>query len=170
MEVRKMKNFFKFLKKMYLFPLNALLGVTTTATTATAGVPYVGMGKVFITQPYTVTIPSTGVTNDIVQTIPIKAGWLVLGTIIKPVTAGVGGTITLDVGITGGTADGFDAAINGETAVGTNLQSTPSDTYPAAGGFLAAADDTIDILLKSIVSAITTEPVFTIQAICINTN
>jgi hypothetical protein len=166
-----MKSFIGFIMRIAMFPLNVFMGVTTTDMTggSSAAKSWKQNGKHFVTAPITVSIPVTGITNDIVKCIPVKAGWLVKGIIYKIVTAGAGSTITLDFGITGGTADGFDAAIDGKTTAGTVLKSTPSDTYPAAGGYYAAADGTIDILLKSI-SAMTTGTVLTIQAEVMDTN
>jgi hypothetical protein len=140
---------------------------TTTKTTLGAAIPFTGQGKCFITPPATVAIPVTGITNDIVQALPFKAGWLIQGVILKSVTAGAGSTITLQCGITGGTVDGFIAAFDGKAA--GPFKSTPSSTYPAAGGYLAAADGTVDILLDSI-SAMATGPVFTAQMIVVDTN
>jgi hypothetical protein len=155
-----MKNF---LKAIFLFPFHVMMGVTTTDSTggAAATPPYAGKDKYFVTPPITVTVPLTGVTNDVVKMIPVKAGWLVKGLIIKPVTAAAGTTITLDAGVTGGTTDGFRAAFDGKGT--TTLVSPLSATYPAAGGFYVTADTTIDLLLKSI-SSMTTAPVFTVQA------
>lgn len=123
-----------------------------------------------------VTIPDTAVTADIFNTIPVKKGWLVQGTAIVPVTAGVGGTITANVGIadtaiTGYDVDGFDAAVNLENAVGTVSHSAPgTDAYATAGGYWVTADTTIDITMADVTSAITTEPVFDIIAYGIDCN
>ena len=146
------------------------MGTTALSSLIGADVPYVQTGKMFVTAPVTITIPATAVTGDIVEAIPIKAGWMVMGTIVTPVTAGVGGTITMDVGITGGTHDGFDVAIDLETAVGTIARSVPADTYPVAGGYYSTVADTIDLFMHNVTSAITTLPVFTIQAVIIDCN
>ena len=106
----------------------------------------------------TITVPLLGVTNDILQCIPIKKGQKCHGISMVIVTAGAGTTVALDIGITGGTAAGFDSQVDAKAAAGTVTQSVLADTYPAAGGFYATADDTIDILLHTI-TAMTTAPV-----------
>lgn len=118
----------------------------------------------FIMKSPLITIPAASVTNDVFQCIPIKAGWLVKSTAVKIVTAGVGGTITADVGY-GSATDYFDAAIDLEAAAGTVYHTTPSDTDGALGGHYFAAADTIDVLLHDITSAITTEPAFYVYAV-----
>ena len=162
-----MKNFKDFLKRIYLFPVNMLLGVTTTAVVGTGAVPYRTMGKVFITEPNTVTVPVTAVSNDIVQCVPVLKGWLVFGIVVKMLTRGTATTITANFGITGGTTNGFAASAD-LTAAGPFLSPLAS-TYPAAGGYLAAADGTIDCLLSTI-SVMTVGPVMSVQAIVIDTN
>src|ERR1035441_8899099 len=109
-EVRTMKNFKDFLKSIYLFPFNVLMGVTTTAVLGTAAVPYRGLGKSFITPPGTITVPLSAVTNDIVQCVPYLKGWLIGGIIVKMLTRGTATTITGQFGITGGTTNGFAAS------------------------------------------------------------
>ena len=161
-----MKNVLDFLKRIVLLPLNVFMGVTTTDLTggSKAVAPYAGKDKYFVTPPIKITIPAGAATNDIIKAVPLKAGWLVRGTIIKIITAGVGTTITLDAGITGGTANGFDAAFDGKSAAGTVLFSQPYvDVYTRAGGYYCTADTTLDILLNTI-TAMTTATVFTIQA------
>lgn len=160
-----MESFLGFLKRVVLFPLNVFMGVTTDLTGGAGAIaPYAGKDKYFVTPPIKITVPTTGVTNDVIKAIPIKAGWLVKGIIIKIVTAGVGTTITLDAGITGGTANGFLAAFDGKSAAATILKSQPYvDIYTRAGGYYATVDTTLDILLNTI-SAMTTGTVLTIQA------
>lgn len=136
--------------------------------------PASGPDRKFLVPSPLITIPDSIVTNDVILAIPLKKGWLVKGTKEKFAVAGVGGTITLDVGIVSydGTTlteidyNGLDAAISGKTTAGSVLQSTPSDAYPAAGGYYVATDDLyfIAILANSIVSAITTEPQLRIYA------
>jgi len=167
MEVRTMKNFKDFLKRIYLFPVNMLLGVTTTAVVGTAAVPYRSMGKSFITPPATVTVPLTAVTNDVVQCVPYLKGWLIEGIIVKMLTRGTATTITGQFGITGGTTNGFAASAD-LTAAGPFL-SPLAGTYPAAGGFLAAADGTVDLLLSTI-TLMTVAPIISVQLIVNDTN
>jgi hypothetical protein len=165
-----MKKFYDLLRRAILLPFHILMGVTTTPipTGMVGGVPFLGGNKHFITQPVTVAIPLTGVTNDIVQAIPVKKGWLVKGTIVKFLTQGAATTITLHFGITGGDVDGFDA-IDGKSAVGTVCQTIPADGYAVTGGFYVTADDTLDILLAAI-DTMTVAPVVTVQAIVVDTN
>jgi hypothetical protein len=131
---------------------------------AAATPPYNGKDKYFVTPKVTVTIPTTGITNDVIKAVPLKAGWLVRGTIVKIVTPATGTTVTLDFGITGGTANGFDAAIDGKASAGSVFQSQPYvDVYTRAGGYYVTADTTLDILLNTI-TAMTAGTVLTIQA------
>jgi len=162
-----MKNIKEFLKRIYLFPLNTLMGVTTTAVVGTAATPYRGMGKVFVTEPNTVSVPKTGITNDIVQAVPCLAGWLVEGVLVQMLTIGTPTTCTLCIGITGGTTNGFVTNFDG-TAAGPFL-SPLANTYPAAGGYLFASTGTIDVLLQTI-SVMTVGPIMSIQAYGIDLN
>lgn len=134
---------------------------------AAAAIPF--QAKHFKTAPVTVAVPTTAITNDVIQAIPIKAGWLVQGVIVKMITAAVGTAHTADIGITGGTADGFDAAISLKGAAGTVTKTVPADAYAVAGGFYATADDTIDVLMKSI-DTLTVFPTFEISAYGIDLN
>jgi hypothetical protein len=134
----------------------------TAGTLAVA--PGVPGDNVFIIKSPLITIPSTAVTNDVFEVLPIKAGWKVLSTAVKIVTAGVGGTITADIGY-GSATDYFDAEINLEGSAGTVYHTTPSDTDGALGGHYFSAADTIDILMHDVTSAITTEPVVYVYAV-----
>lgn len=142
---------------------------TTDLTNSNAAVvPYSGINKHF-TIENTITIPTGIAAGDIFQAIPVKAGWLVLGTVWKPVTAATATTLTLLVGITGGTVDGFDANIDGTAT--TVVKSTPSDTYPAAGGFYVTADDTIDVEAHAYTAGATPAAgTYKLIAFCIDTN
>lgn len=165
-----MKKMFAFLKGMFNFaaifraPVMAMLGVTTDLTAGAKAytAPIAGFNKRFQVRSNLITIPAGAATNDIIKVVPIKKGWLIHGTREEIVVAGVGSAVTLDVGITSGTVDGFDAAIDGKSAAGTILKSTPSDTYPAAGGFLAAADGTVDIKCKTITAMTTPTQLYVI--------
>lgn len=110
---------------------------------AAAVVPF--NGNKFFSVKNRITIPVTGLAaGDIFEAIPVKAGWLVLGTIWKPVTAVTDcTTMTILVGVTGGTVNGFDADIDGK--VTTVVKSALAETYTAAGGLYVTADDTIDV-------------------------
>lgn len=110
---------------------------------AAAAVPFTG--NKFFTIKNRITIPKTGLTaGDIFEALPLKAGWLILGTVWKPVTAVTDATtMTILVGITGGTVDGFDTDIDGK--VTTVVKSALAGTYPAAGGLYVTADDTLDV-------------------------
>lgn len=143
--------------------------MATTDLTGTTGasIPFTG-NKMFLLKKRIV-VPAGAVTNDVLKAFNIKKGWLVKGVTVKTVVASVGTTHTADIGITGGTADGFDAAIDLKGAAGTVTKSTPSDTYPAAGGYYATADGTLDVLMKSI-SAITTFATFDITAEVVDLN
>lgn len=136
---------------------------TTFDATGGAGAATPFQAKYFKTKPVRITVPSTAVTNDIIQAIPVKAGWLVLGVVVKMITAAVGTAHTADIGITGGAADGFDAAISLKGAAGTVTRTVPADTNAVAGGLYITTADTIDVLMKSI-DTLTVFPTFEISA------
>jgi hypothetical protein len=141
------------------------MAVTFDEIEGSACIPLDTVPKMYVIKNR-VTLDSTAVSTDIVQALPVRASTVVLGTYIKMVTAAVGTTCTATVGITGGTANGFDASVDLKSVAGSVIQSTPSDTYPAAGGFYTAAADTIDLVVT--VDTLTTFPVFDIWAICID--
>lgn len=130
------------------------MATTDMTNSALAARPAHAENKKFIMKSGTITLPATAAAADIFKLLPIKAGWLVKSTKVKMVTAAVGTTLTGDIGITGGTTNGFDAAFSLKGAAGTVTMSTPSDTYPAAGGYYASADTTLDLVLNT-VTAIT---------------
>lgn len=140
------------------------------ATDLTAGTLAVAPGipgdNLFVVKSPLITVPATAVTGSVYQALKVKAGWLVHGTRVKMVTAGVGGTIQADIGYGESTYnDIFDAAIDLEAAADTVYLSTPSDTAPAAGGHYFATADTIDVYMHNVTSAITTVPTFYIYAL-----
>lgn len=152
-----MKTILAFLMSMFgslVSMLGNQKGVVTfdrdAGATANSELAVSGFSKRAIVGPVRVTVPLTGVTNDILQVFPLKGGQIVHGIRARMITAAVGTTCTLDFGITGGTADGFDAAVDGKGAAGTVTRTVPADTYAVAGGFYTATDDTIDVLLKAI--------------------
>lgn len=148
-----MKTILGFLKRVAMFPLNVFLGVTTTDATGGAKAytaPIAGFNKRFQVRSALITLPAGAATNDIIEAVPVKAGWLIHGSRVKIVTAAVGTAAALDIGITGGTVDGFDANIDSKAAAGTVYKSTPSDTYAAAGGHYVTAADTVDVKCKTI--------------------
>lgn len=165
-----MKKFLGFLKSIYLFPLNLILGVTTTSFTnsALAAQPAMSQNKNFILKSNLITIPAAGATNDILQSIPIKAGWKVVWADMLIVVAGVG-TVSLSLGITGGTTNGFLSGKDGTAVAGTYYPSPLAATYPAAGGYFATADTTLDVLLATITS-MTTSTQFYVIAEIVDTN
>lgn len=166
-----MKKFLGFLKSIYLFPLNMILGVTTTSFTnsALAVQPAMSQNRNFVMKSNLITIPTAGATNDILQALPIKAGWLVTSAHILIVVAGVGSAVTLSLGITGGTTNGYLSAKDGTAAAGTFYPSPLAATYTAAGGYFATADTTLDILLATI-TAMTTATQFYVIADVVDTN
>ena len=152
-----MKTILAFLMSMFgslVSMLGNQKGVVTfdldAGATANSELHVAGFSKRAIVGPVRVTVPLTGVTNDILQVFPIKAGQIVHGIRVRMITAAVGTTCTLDFGITGGTADGFDAAVSGKGAAGTVTRTIPADTYAVSGGYHTTVDDTIDVLLKAI--------------------
>ena len=165
-----MKKFLGFLKSIYLFPLNMLLGVVTTSFTnsALAVQPAMSQNRNFVMKSNLITIPAAGATNDILQTLPINAGWKVIWADILIVVAGVG-TVSLSLGITGGTTNGFLSAKDGTAASWTYYPSPLAATYTAAGGYFATAATTLDVLLAGITS-MTTSTQFYVIAEIVDTN
>lgn len=162
------KRIIGFLRKVALFPLNILMGTTTNlsgtdisgATNAGFNRPAHTENKKFVMKSNLITIPAGGLTNDILNCLPIKAGWLVKAVNLKVVTAGAGTAISLDAGITGGVAAGFLSAVDGTQAAGTVALGTG---YNSTAGYLAAANTTIDVKLHTI-TAMTTPTVFQLFA------
>ena len=128
-----------------------------------AGRPFLGNHRKSIVQSQTITIPGSATANDTVQVIksvPVKAGWLVKGSREKIIVAGAGtATIAFDVGITGATTNGFNAAVNAKATAGTVTQSAPgTDAYATAGGVYITANTTVDILVTIGIGTVTTQP------------
>jgi len=139
--------------------------MATDYTVGSACAPGVPQNTKFKIKSALITIPATAVTGSVYQVLDIKAGWKVNATQVLMVTAGVGGTITADIGYGESTYnDVFDAAIDLEAAAATLYMSTPTDTAPALGGQYFAAADTIDVYMHNVTSAITTTPSFYVYA------
>ncbi len=149
--------------------LPLMFGVVTTDQTANSkktGIPISGVDNIY-TITNTLTIPLTGATNDVVNALPIKKGTLVKEVVMEIIVAGVGTAVSLSVGKTGGTANGFLSAIDATQAAGTFVPCPLAGTYPAAGGLFFSADGTIDVLLATI-TAMTTAPQIKLTATCID--
>ncbi len=134
-------------------------------------VPWAGSGKIYVAKR---TIDLTGdalTENDVYQVIPIPANTLVQQVKCEMVTAGVGTTLTMDIGDASG-ADSWDANVDGK-GVATTVTSSAvgTDAYAAAadnGKFYSAAD-TIDITMD-VATAITAGPKLTLYALCVDYN
>jgi hypothetical protein len=138
----------------------------TTDLTASTAIPWDGLEKRF--QMYSEF--DIGVleceNSDVVSLFDIPAGVKVHGVTIEVTRQAVVATsMVIAVGITGGTTNGFDASADMEAAAGTLYHSTPSDTYPAAGGFVSASD-TVLALVFTTVGAITTAPKLKVWVDC----
>lgn len=140
--------------------------MATVQKAASVAIPWDGINKRFqMYQEITLTLAET-VNANVIELLPLPVGVRCYGVTIQMITAGVAATsIAANIGITGGTVNGFDSAVD---LMGTALivtQSTPSDTYPAAGGFMPIVDETIDAVL-AITGAVTVAPKFRIWADC----
>jgi hypothetical protein len=138
---------------------------TTDKTQATA-IPWDGLAKRF--QMYSEF--DIGVleceNSDVVSLFDIPAGVKVHGLTVEVTRQAVVGTsMVIALGITGGTTNGFDASEDMEAAAGTLYHSTPADTYPAAGGYVAAADSVLAAVFST-VGAITTAPKIKVWVDC----
>jgi hypothetical protein len=139
---------------------------TVVKYSGAAAVPFDGTRKDF--QVYElITCAATDIVDaNVLQLLNIPENSRVKSVRVKIVTPAVVGTsLVMNIGITGGTTNGFDASVNLTASAGTITQSTPSDTYPAAGGYFVSTSDTVDGLL-ALVGAVTTAPVFKIWACC----
>ena len=91
--------------------------------------------------------------SDIWEALSIPAGAMVSNVGLAVLTA-AGGTLTVDVGITGGAADGFLDGVNGNETAGLSYNSlnaaTGADTY--SGGYYFSSADTIDVLFNNAIS------------------
>jgi hypothetical protein len=90
----------------------------------------------------------TGAAADVYEAIYLKAGVLVLAAWMDVITVeSTAPTSTMALGITGGFTGGFVTAVvitsTGVKAVDTGLDAS---AYRAIGGYLAASENTIDIL------------------------
>lgn len=91
--------------------------------------------------------------SDVVKALAIPAGTVVLSVCCKPTTL-EGGTLTVDVGITGGDTDGWGDGIDLNANAGTVQM---SGALPAAGGVLYTTDETIDLLMNNAADAAVVE-------------
>lgn len=142
------------------------MAVTFDKTNGVAGIPFEGLNKTYRLDNR-ITIPAAAVSTDIIQCLPVKAGTLVLGVYEKIVTPATATSISATVG-DGDTANGYDASVDLKGAAGAVTKSTPSDTYPAAGGKYYSADDTIDLVVT--VNTMTVGAVLDIYADCLDLN
>lgn len=142
------------------------MAVTFDLTNGVAGIPFAGLNKVYRLSNR-ITIPAGAVSTDIIKCLPVLSGTLVMNVYEKIVTAATATSITATVG-DGDTANGFDASIDLKGTAGTVTKSTPSDTFPAAGGKYYSANDTIDLVVT--VNTMTVGAVIDIYADCIDLN
>jgi hypothetical protein len=133
-----------------------------------AAAPWEGKDRHFIIKDRITLETADLVTANVIQALPVKAGWEVKGTRVKMVTAAGGTTLTADVGITGDDADGFDNDIDLKGVAGTVYKTAiGTDAYGASGKQLTA-DDTIDLVLTA--TDATGAVVFDIWAECVDYN
>lgn len=145
--------------------------IDKTGVGPTAGkIPYAGINKLYVVKN---TLDLTGVipvANDVYQMLPIPANTLVLGVMVKWLTAAVGTSGTIDVGDGSGT-DSWDAAVSTKTTINTYTSSTNgTDAYAANPGKVYATADSIDVLIKAVHADTTAGPKFTIYAVCADLN
>lgn len=85
--------------------------------------------------------------TDVVQVLPISAGWGVMYTVLNVVTACAGeSTITCDVGITGDDPNGFDDDVD-LTTTGYSVSAVGTDADVIGSPQFFSSDDTIDLLM-----------------------
>lgn len=144
-----------------------VFGTTYTTFTANHGAirPHLGETKMFWVEKECDFTGLTLVANDLYPALQVKAGWKVIKTNVRVVTAAVGTALNFDIG-DGSGADSYDANIDAKGAAGTEYESTiGTDAYVAGGnGKLYTADDTIDIKLKT-VTDVTTNGKYKVRAL-----
>lgn len=94
-----------------------------------------------------ITVTDTTANTDIVQALDVPKGFLMLGTVVKIVTAALAGN-SVDVG-DGAGADSWDANIDLTAAAGTVYSSTAGTDAYATTMKLYTADDTIDLTVNA---------------------
>ena len=80
------------------------------------------------------------------QALSIPAGYMVKNVGIVCLTA-EGGTLTVDIGLTGGDVDGFIDGFDGNVVSG--MDQSAGSAYAFAGGSYFASADTIDVLFNN---------------------
>lgn len=144
----------------------------TSGVPSPVGVPHVGPGRVYVLHN-TVDLTGDAMTAaDIYQVLPIPVGTQVLMVKLKILTAAVGTTCTIDVGVGGDNT--WDDAINGKTegwnhSVDGTDSKQPSTGASGVGGVFVSTADTIDVTMEAI-TAITAGPKFTLFAMCVDFN
>jgi hypothetical protein len=137
----------------------------TSGASSSAQGPISSVGRLFQLRAR-VTIPLTGVTNDIVKAIPVKLGTRVLHTAMRLVQKSNGSAMTLKLGdgdATGAYQNTTMDAVGG--AVGLTQGLLPADTNGVTPK-IYAADDTIDILLAGVTAQSTIPAIVDVLAVC----
>lgn len=106
----------------------------------------------------------TLVADDVFNALKLNAGWRVMRTNVRIVTAAVASALTFDIGLATGTE--FDAAIDVTAAAGTEYESAIGTDSGVAGGAgtLFASADTIDVSCATVTS-VTSNPVIKVRAL-----
>ncbi len=140
---------------------------TNVTTDIGTGIPWGVASKLGIMSRQ-IDTSKTGITNtnaDVYEAIYCKAGTKVIDAWFYVDTAESTNTnATFQLGITGGTTDGFVAAA---TCAATGLHATNASTYTAAGGLTLTSADTIDLLVGT---AAFTDCVVTVYALVLDMN
>ncbi|HSH41136.1 MAG TPA: hypothetical protein VK973_03320, partial [Arenicellales bacterium] len=118
-------------------------GVSRSLPWQGANYPFVLSHKVDFANDFSTSADNT----DVIQVLPVSAGWGVMYTVLQVVTACAGAdTITCNVGITGDDPDGFDASVD-LTSTGYNVSAVGTDADVIGSPQFFTSDDTIDIVL-----------------------
>lgn len=143
-----------------------LSGTTLTSNVPdSASIPLKAADKVYVVKG-TFDLTGDAITeNDVYQCLAIPANTLVRSVALRIDTAGVGTTLTIDMGVGGDNSLLND--VNGKTKAITH--STIGVAEASVQGVLYTAADTIDVTMD-VATAITAGPKFTIWAECVDFN
>jgi len=154
--------------------------INLTGTTVTAGVPspaaqpHKNYGKMYVAK---VTVDLTGgaiTDDDVYQVFAIPAKTHIVCIRSRVVTAAVGTSLAMDIGIGG--SNGWNDAIDGKTAAdtvsvcGTDAEAVaPATNAAGMQGTYYATADTIDLTMEAAV-AITAGPKVELYIVCVDFN
>lgn len=128
----------------------ATYNVSGVGSSVTPSRPWQGSDNVFVLYQkvdFSADFSTNADNADVIQVLPIAAGWGVMYTVLQVVTACAGEpTITCDVGITGDDPNGFDDDVD-LTSTGYSVSAVGTDADVIGSPQFFTSDDTVDLLL-----------------------